>query len=414
MSKLKIAMIIDAYDTKTGGVISTRRFVDKLREAGHKVIVISTGKKEEDKVVLKEFYPPFGKRIMKKMKMVFAWPDDKKIKEVLKQVDVVHIQLPFYLSTTTISLAKEMKLPIVSSFHVQAENITKNIGVSSSKVIKQIYRFFINRIYNRSDLVICPSKFAQEELKRFGLKSESVILSNGYTEDYYPQRLKRKFPNKFVILMVGRLSAEKRQDKLIEAILLSKYKKDIQLVLIGHGPLKKELKKLGKKLPHRPLFLQGLPTHKLARWYNTSDLYVHCGEIELEGMTVLEAMACGLPPLIVNSKKSASPQFALNDKHLFNDTKDLVEKIDYWYEHPMELIKAKERYLTLSKKYAIKASVGNLEKAYLKVIKINKNHMEKKANDNDNNRFVWLSFIRKLYPHSTLQRLKKINFKVFS
>lgn len=161
MSKLKIAMIIDAYDTKTGGVISTRRFVDKLREAGHKVIVISTGKKEEDKVVLKEFYPPFGKRIMKKMKMVFAWPDDKKIKEVLEQVDVVHIQLPFYLSTTTISLAKEMKLPIVSSFHVQAENITKNIGVSSSKVIKQIYRFFINRIYNRSDLVICPSKFAQ-------------------------------------------------------------------------------------------------------------------------------------------------------------------------------------------------------------------------------------------------------------
>lgn len=395
-NKFRIAMVIDTYDSYGGGVFSTKRFVDNLRANGHKVILITTGKKEKDKIVLKSFYPLLGKKIMKKMRMVFAKPDEVQIKEVLKNVDLVHIQLPFYLGIKTINIAKEMSLPVITSFHVQAENITKVLGFNSQKIINLIYRFFVNKFYNKSDLVICPSVFAEKELKRYKLKSKCVIISNGYPEQYYRKQFKRKIINKFVILCVGRLSKEKHQDKIITAISKSRYCKDIQLIIVGYGPLKKELKMLGKTLLIKPIFLENISEDKKILLYNTSDLFVHYDEVELEGMSVLEATACGLPPLIFNSDKSASPQFALNKQHLFGDVEDLSKKIDYWYEHPNKLLNAKEQYLQSSKKYVIKESVKKLEQAYAKTIFIHKIDKTKVKKEN-NSGSSWFNFLKAFY-----------------
>lgn len=396
LKMLNIAMIVDTYDVKAGGIVSTHRFTEALRKRGHKVIVISTGCHEKDKVVLKEYYPPFAKTIMKKMKMVFATPDEKKIKEVFDKVDLVHIQLPFYLGIKSITYAREKHLPIVTSFHVQAENLTKNISINSRRIISLIYKFFISKFYNRSDLVICPSVFAQKELKHFGLKIDNIIISNGKPEDFYPQKAKRKYQNKFVILTVGRLSAEKNQKIIIDAISKSKYAKEIQLIINGFGPLKDELKKQGKILPNKPLFLENQPIKKLINLYNTSDLYIHAGQIELEGMTVLEAISCGLVPIIANESKSASPQFALNNKSLFNDVNDLTQKIDYWYEHQNELSQAKEKYFELSKKYTINESINKLENAYLKAIEINKTK-HKHIVESKENGTSWYGFLKYFY-----------------
>ncbi len=390
--KLRIAMVIDTYDWYSGGVFSTKRFVDALRAQGHKVILITTGKKEKDKLVLQRFYPLFGKSLMKKMRFCFAKPEENKIKSVLQNVDIVHVQLPFYLGIKTISIARELSLPVVTSFHVQAENITKILGINFQRIINLIYKFFVNKFYNKSDLVICPSSFAEKELKRYKLKSKSTIISNGYPEQYYHKHFKRKITNKFVILCVGRLSKEKHQDKIITAISNSKYAKDTQLIIVGYGPLKKELKILGKRLPVKPIFLENISEDKKIMLYNTSDLFIHYGEVELEGMSVLEATACGLPPLIFNSNKSASPQFALNKLHLFDSVQNLSKKIDYWYEHPNKLLNVKEQYLQSSKKYIIKESVKKLEKTYAKTITLHKAR-ESKTDNQENNGKSWLSFL---------------------
>jgi len=395
--KLRIAMVIDTLDSKGGGIISTKRFIDLLRKEGHEVVVISTGSKENNKVLLPKFYPPFGKKIMKKMKIVFAWPIEEKINKAIENVDLVHVQLPFYLSIKTIELAEKKNLPIVSSFHVQAENITQNLKINSQKMINQIYKFFVNKIYNKSDLVICPSLFAEEELKKYGLKAPSKIISNGYTEEFSPQIFKKKYATKFVLLMVGRLAAEKHQEKIIEAVTISKHKKNIKLILVGNGPLKQQLKNLCRKKSCKAVFLHNISTKKLVRLYNTSELYVHSGEVELEGMTILEAMACGLPPLISNAEKSASKQFALDERSLFEKNKivDLAAKIDYWYEHRLELLKAKEKYLDLAKQFNIKASVKKLEETYEEAIKL-KTTKRLEERTNQENGSSWTNFLQKI------------------
>ncbi|HRI58749.1 MAG TPA: glycosyltransferase [Saprospiraceae bacterium] len=363
---LRIAMVIDTFgDVRNGAVISTQRFTGMLRKDGHRVTIVSTGEAEVDKVVLKTFYPPFAEGIMRRMNFIFAWPDHRKIREAIREADVVHIQFPFYLGFTTAKIAKNQHKPIVASFHVQAEQLLHNVGVKNRWLIKLVYRIFIRFLYDKADIVICPSRFAETEIKRYGLTTPTAVISNGITDDYKVFDFPRKYPDQFVLLTVGRNAAEKRQDWLIRAVAASRYKNNIKVIIVGNGPLREHLVRTGETLLDGNVDFEYLPPHEVVRLYNTSDLYVHCAEAEVECMTALEAMACGLPLLIADAPLSAARQFALDERHLFPNVADLTRRIEYWYENDEALKQAKTQYLHLAEQYRIETSYEKLKAVYL-------------------------------------------------
>ncbi len=55
-------------------------------------------------------------------------------------------------------------------------------------------------------------------------------------------------------MMIGRLSNEKRQDVLIDAVARCRHRDSIQLVLAGQGPKKAALERQGRRLPNPPIF----------------------------------------------------------------------------------------------------------------------------------------------------------------
>lgn len=363
---LRIAMVLDTYDdARNGAVISTQRFTNLLRANGHEVFVATTGKPQEDKVLLPEFYPPFpfAKNIMQRMKFIFAWPDSNKLNPLIEKVDVVHNHFPFYLGYKAIKIAKKYKKPVVSTFHVQAEQIANNAGIYNPFFIKLIYKLFISTIYSKSDIVICPSEFAAKEIKRYGCKTPTVVISNGVTEDYFDRQLK-KDNDVFTILTVGRNATEKRQEMLIQAASQSKNKNSIRIRIIGDGPKRKELTDLADKLLPGQVDFFYLPTEKVIEQYNMADLYVHCASVEVECMTALEAIACGLPALISDSELSAAKQFALDSNFTFSDTNDLANKIDRLIDDRSKLSEAKIKYIEKSKQFAIETSYQKLINTY--------------------------------------------------
>ena len=120
----------------------------------------------------------------------------------------------------------------------------------------------------------------------------------------------------FNVLMVGRYAGEKRQDVLIEAAAKCRHAKDIQVILAGKGPLEKKYRQMAEKLPN-PVVMGFYEPERLLDILHMADLYVHTSDAEIEGMSCTEAFACGLVPVIAVAPRSATAQFALDERSLF-------------------------------------------------------------------------------------------------
>lgn len=367
---MKILIVIDQYDgANNGTTISARRFVENLRKLGHEVKVISTGENDENKYTVKPIkLLPVANWIVTSQGMTFAKADKKKLEEAINWADIIHFYMPFFLSMKGMKMAKEMGKPMTAAFHVQPENITYTIGLGKKeRVNDKIYTVFRNTFFNEFNHIHCPSGFIANELKKHGYTAKMHVISNGIEEEwkYNKQEKPKELKDKIVITMVGRLSGEKRQDLLIDAVAKSKYADKIQLIFAGKGPKINHYTKLGEKLKNKPVF-NFYPNEELRKVLAYTDLYVHTSDAEIEAISCIEAIATGLVPVIAKSDKSATSQFAIDEKSKFEagNSDDLVQKIDYWLEHEEERKEMEIEYAEHAKQYNIQESMKKIEQMF--------------------------------------------------
>jgi glycosyltransferase involved in cell wall biosynthesis len=75
-----------------------------------------------------------------------------------------------------------------------------------------------------------------------------------------------------------------------------------QLLVVGDGPMEQRLKDLAIAcLPGRVVFAGPVPNAEMARYYSAADLFVFPGIGESLGMVYLEAQACGLPVVALDT-----------------------------------------------------------------------------------------------------------------
>lgn len=364
--RLRIAFVMDTFDEGLGGaMVSAGRFVRAMRQRHEVRVVTAGGQGDPHRVAVPGFVLPF--RAMKAMRFTGAWPRRAILERAFADVDVVHVQLPFLLGFAAARIAREMGKPVVTAFHVQPENMLMNIDLQSETITRWLYRFWVRRLYDRADAVVCPSEFAEKKLLRYGLRAPSFVVSNGTPPTFGPMPVAREPEHQgaFLLLMVGRLAAEKRHEVLFDALRLSKHADRVKLVVAGDGQRREELIRLSRDLPHPPE-IGFVSDDRLGRLYNSADLLVHCGEIELEGMVVLEALACGLPALVADAAESAAAQFALGPEFLFapGDAHDLAARLDFLIEHPASLAAARGRALARARAYDFDTQVERLEDVY--------------------------------------------------
>ncbi|HET6438647.1 MAG TPA: glycosyltransferase [Anaeromyxobacter sp.] len=371
-ARLRIAYVLDVFDgIKTGGVLSAHRFVEALR-VRHEVTVVSTGVAADGLVALPAFTPPPFGRVMREMGFVFAVPRRRVLEEVLRRVDLVHAQFPFWLGMRTASLARRLKVPLVAGFHVQPENMFANVGVHWPALDEWTYRFFLRRFYNLADAVVCPSPFALEALRRRGLVAPAEVISNGVPR-WGSLPVATRPPARegvVLVLVVGRLAREKRHDVIIEGVRRSRHAKRIQLVVTGRGPEEARVRQRAASLP-RPAQVGFVSDAELDRLFATADVMVHASEVELEGMAVLEALGRGTPALIADARESATPQLAVSPEFLFRagDPADLARRLDHLLDAPDRLEKARAEALALAARFDLADSVRRLEALYARVAK---------------------------------------------
>ena len=367
---MNILLVMDQIDSENNGTtISARRFADALSKRGNDVRFLACGKEADNKfTVHKIHFLPIAEHIVSSQGMALAWPSKKVIKEALEWADVVHFMMPFLLSMRTLSMAEDMGVPHTAAFHVQPENITYSLGLSkSTRAVEFIYAMFRDHFYDRFDHIHCPSAFIAKQLADRNYKAELHVISNGIKDSFQYRKSEKpqEYKDKFVITMIGRLSPEKRQDILISAVSKSKYADKIQLIFAGQGPKKAALMRQGECLKNPPVF-KFFDQAGLQEALSYSDLYVHASDVEIEAISCIEAFASGLVPVIANSKLSATPQFAIDERSLFEagNSEDLASKIDYWLENVKERQDMEIKYAEKGKEYHLENCVAQAEEMF--------------------------------------------------
>ncbi len=369
MVYLKILLVVDQFDSDNNGTtISARRFAEELKRHGNEVKTASIGK-AADRYEMREFkLISIADNIIKKQGMAFARPDRETLEQAIAWADVVHFLMPFWLSLSGLKIAERLGVPHTAAFHVQPENITYTLGMGKmTGVNNAIYSFFRSSFYNRFSHIHCPSRFIAGELEKHGYTAQLHVISNGVDRCFrYRKKAKpAQWADKFVILMIGRLSNEKRQDVLIEAIKKSRHAQRIQLVLAGQGPKREKYEALAADLAN-PIVIDFYEKPRLLDLLAECDLYVHAADAEIEAISCMEAFSSGLVPIIANSPKSATPQFALDDRSLFEagSSDDLAAKIDYWLENESQRRIMEIRYALHGRQYGIDACVSQIEEMF--------------------------------------------------
>ena len=353
-----ITIVCDVLGEENNGTtIATMNLIRHLKKQGHTVRILcgDQNRKGQENVFVVPNYN-LGRLLnnyVHKAGVTLAKPDKDVIKQALEGTDHVHIMIPLPLGMSATKIAKEMGLSITAGFHMQAENFTCYVKLNKLKPLnKAVYKFIWKHLYKHVDAIHYPTKFIQDIFETSIKKqTNGYVISNG-VHDYVQKREIPKpsdLKDKIVILTTGRYAREKSQDTLIKAVFKSKYKDKIQLILGGQGVKEASYRKLSKKLPIAPIFKFYART-EIIDVLNFCDIYVHPAEAELEGISCLEAIACGKLVVVSDSKLSATKEFAIDEKCIFKNRnpKDLARVIDYWIEHPEEKEIYEQKYLESS------------------------------------------------------------------
>lgn len=372
---MKIVLVIDQFDDANNGTtISARRFATALKEHGNEVRVIATGKPTDYKYAVRQMrFLPIVEHLITSQGMRLAIPNKHVFEKAAAWADVVHFMMPSPLAIMGLRHVERLGIPHTAAFHCQPENITFTLHLGNSKRVNDfVYVKFRDTFFNRFTHIHCPSNMIAGQLRDHGYTAQLHVISNGISPQYTYGRSPQEdwMRGKFNVLMVGRYAGEKRQDVLIDACAQCRHKDAVQVILAGKGPLEKKYRRLAEKLSN-PIVMEFYEPGRLLEILHMADLYVHTSDAEIEAMSCMEAFACGLVPVIADSPRSATPQFALDGRSLFpaGDATALAEKIDWWFEHPQEREEMGKRYGEHAKRYALDRSIQQTEEMFQMAIR---------------------------------------------
>ena len=198
--------------------------------------------------------------------------------------------------------ARSLNIPLIVHYRGADATVTKKSSAYNS-LNHWLYHRRKKALQQQTRLFITVSKFIKDKLIEQGFPREKIIHHyhgvdlNHFTTDSDSLR-------EPIVLFVGRLTEKKGCEYLIQAMAkIQSVLPEMELVIIGDGPLRESLESLARKLLHRYQFL-GLKSSDVVRsWMSracilaTPSVTASGGDSEGLPNVVLEAQAMRLPVL---------------------------------------------------------------------------------------------------------------------
>lgn len=221
--------------------------------------------------------------------------------------DIVHTHTFGPIGFRGIHSARLLKRPIVGTQHTLPAMYAHYLYFDVPWV-REGMKKFAAQYYKRCNAVIAPSTCVAEELQMYGVPNVSVIPNAIEKAIFQPLHAKQMLKIKFqipdlAILVLGRLDKEKNLRELLTAFsLIDKDIPSVELIFVGDGKEKYSLQQFSKVLgiDHQVRFLGIRKGQELVEIMNACDVYAITSRSETQSLSLLQAMACGLPVVAVS------------------------------------------------------------------------------------------------------------------
>ena len=194
-------------------------------------------------------------------------------------------------------------IPCCVISHERLDHTLRHAGMYSKPLLFLARRWKVE-IEQFATQIVCASQFAAAEFNVPSHRLSRIPLGVAI-ETVHPRTSRTSRCSSPVIVMCSRLSEEKRPHIAIEAVRVLSKKLNVQMRVLGDGPLRGALEELSVGLPIH--FLGHISDRsQVFHEMRNADVVINLGQFETFGLVTLEALATGTPVVVANS--GASPE----------------------------------------------------------------------------------------------------------
>ena len=383
---MNIGLFSETYYPEINGVAtSVYMLKNELENRGHNVYVFTTttpGAPEHEHNVFRVPSMPFI-FITERRVGLFYQP---KLAHIIKKLslDIIHTHTEFSLGIFGRIMARELKLPIVHTYHTIYEDYTHyltHFKMLDSRA-KAFARTYSKVCCNTVEQVIVPSEKTKELLMTYSVHKDIAVVPTGIDLNKFDKNqflmedvnaLKQKYnikPQEKVLLYLGRVSQEKNIEEIIRAMPeYMKTREVVKFVIVGSGPALEKLEHLVKELGlvERFIFTGSQPWDTIGLFYQLGNVFVSASRSETQGLTYIEAMASGLPVVAREDKCLEDILEEGKNGYSFTDTNGLYQGLDQILFLDTQT-NYSENSIEKVKKYSTQEFALQIEKVYQHVI----------------------------------------------
>lgn len=272
------------------------------KELDLKLLQFMCGEAEIELIFMGDYYPL--KLLL--MKRVVA----KKLLAQLteKKLSAIRSYGMLFNSYFAMCISKKLNVPFVLSLHDNYDGV-RSIARKSGQYKNYLFYLLWGYLYEKKILksttrIIAVYGYAKKYALDMGISPKKIsIIYNKVNPSIVNAKPGKKFST-FTAINVMRQNWMKNQEVQIRAVAQIP---DMNLILIGNGPLHKDLQFLAKKLhcENRVKFIPSVMNTELGTYLKRAHVFMTSLRQGGVGIPVLEALACGLP--VIHAKYFDEP-----------------------------------------------------------------------------------------------------------
>ncbi len=302
---MRIGMVTACYKPVINGVTRmVSLYKEHLTALGHEVTVFTLGEADpagDEPDVVRSPGVPLGDT---GYYLGFRYRQEAQAR--LRQMDILHCH---HLMMSIELAYRYGECPIVYTNHTRYDLYTEAYTPLPQPAADAIMRQIWPELTDMCDVVIAPSASMQRVMEAFGVRRPIEVIENGIDLESFrhPSRPLHRAelglpPTGLVFVYVGRLAEEKNVGTLLHQFaVVHEWSPTASLLLIGDGPQKAHLQQQAHQLDIGAAvhFAGAVPYAAIPNYLAAADVFVTASVSEVHPLTVIEAMAAGLPVVAV-------------------------------------------------------------------------------------------------------------------